>query len=96
MMKFNVQNVFAGKYGTKFNLVLELENRASVTIYGCRVVEGQDGDFIGWPSYKDTSGHYWKHVYVAIGPADVEDILSEVEAQKQAQAGTAKGSKRRR
>lgn len=96
MMKFNVQNVFAGKYGTKFNLVLELENGAPVTIYGCRVVEGRDGDFIGWPSYKDNNGNYWNHVYVAIDPADVADILSEVQAQKQTQAGTARGGKRRR
>lgn len=91
-MKFNVENVFVGKYGTKFNLVLQLENGAQVTIYGCRVVEGRKGDFIGWPSYKDKNGDYWNHVYVNIGPEDVEDILGEV----QAQAGAAKGSKRRR
>lgn len=93
-MKFNVKNVFVGKYGTKFNLVLQLENGAMVTIYGCRVIEGREGDFIGWPCRKDKNGNYWNHVYVNIGPADVEDILSEVQAQ--AQAGTARGSKRRR
>lgn len=91
-MKFNVKNVFVGKYDTKFNLVLHLENDATVTIYGCRVVENRKGDFIGWPSYKDDSGNYWNHVYVDIDPEDVEDILTEV----QAQASAAKGSKRRR
>lgn len=91
-MKFKVKNVFVGKYGTKFNLVLQLENDATVTIYGCRVVKGSKGDFIGWPSYKDKNGDYWNHVYVDIGPEDVEDILDEV----QAQAGATKGSKRRR
>lgn len=91
-MKFNVKNVFAGKYGTKFNLVLQLENGAQLTIYGCRVVEGRKGDFIGWPSYKDSSGDYWNHVYVDIDPEDVEDILDEVRAQAKA----ANGSKRRR
>lgn len=91
-MKFNVKNVFVGKYGTKFDLVLQLENGALVTIYGCRVVEGRKGDFIGWPSYADKDGNYWNHVYVDIGPSDMEDIISEV----QAQADTAKGSKRRR
>lgn len=91
-MKFNVKNVFVGKYGTKFNLVLQLENGALVTIYGCRVVEGREGDFIGWPSYKDKNGEYWNHVYVNIDPEDVESILAEV----QSQASVAKGSKRRR
>lgn len=91
-MKFNVQNVFAGKYDTKFNLVLEMKNGASVTIYGCRVVEGRNGDFIGWPSHKDKNGNYWNHVYVDIDPEDEADILAEVRAQ----AGTAKGRKRSR
>lgn len=89
-MKFNVENVFVGKYGTKFDLELQLENGAPVTIYGCRVVEGRKGDFIGYPSYKDKNGDYWNHVYVGIGPEDVEDILAEVRAQ----AKTAKGGKR--
>lgn len=90
-MKYTVKNVFAGKYGTKFNLVLELENGAEVTIYGCRVVEGRKGDFIGWPSYEGKDGKYWNHVYVDINPADTEDIISEVRAQ-----ASGKGSKRRR
>lgn len=91
-MKFNVKNVFVGKYGIKFDLVLQLENGALVTIYGCRVVEGRNGDFIGWPSHKDKDGNYWNHVYVDIEPADVEDIIAEVRAQ----ADTAKNGKRRR
>lgn len=91
-MKFTVKNVFPGKYGPKFNLVFELENGAEVTIYGCRVVEGRKGDFIGWPSYEGKDGKYWNHVYVDINPADEEDIISEVWAQ----ADGPKGGKRRR
>ena len=80
-MKFAVKNVFAGKYGIKFNLKLELENGAEVTIYGCRVVEERKGCFIGWPSYKDKDGIFWNHVYVDISSADVDDIISEVMAK---------------
>lgn len=89
-MKFTVKNVFTGKYGTKFNLTLELDSGAEVTIYGCRIVEGRKGDFIGWPSYEGKDGKYWNHVYVDIGPKDVEDIISEVRAQ----ADDSKGGKR--
>ena len=93
-MKFAVKNVFAGKYGIKFNLTLELENGAEVTIYNCRIVEGRKGDFIGWPCYEGKDGKYWNHVYVDISSADVEDIISDV--RDQARAGDSKGGKRRR
>lgn len=91
-MKFSVKNVFTGKYGIKFNLMLELENGAEVTIYGCRIVEGRKGEFIGWPRYEGKDGKYWNHVYVNIGPLDEDDIISEVLAQ----ADSSKGGKRRR
>lgn len=93
-MKFTVKNVFNGKYGVKFNLTLELENGAEVTIYNCRIVEGRKGEFIGWPSYEGKDGKYWNHVYVDIGSADEEDIISEVLAQ--ARANDSKVGKRRR
>lgn len=93
-MKFTVSNIFEGKYGVKFNLTLELENGAEVTIYNCRIVEGRKGDFIGWPSYEGKDGKYWNHVYVDISPEDVEDIISDV--LKQARAGDSKVAKRRR
>ena len=80
-MKYTVKNVFTGKYSTKFNLTIELENGAEVTIYGCRVVEGRKGDFIGWPSYEGKDGKYWNHVYVELAPKEVEDIIAEVRAQ---------------
>lgn len=93
-MKFVVKNVFAGKYGIKFNLTLELENGAEVTIYNCRIVEGRKGDFIGWPSYEGRDGKYWNHVYVDINQSEIEEIISE--AREQASAADSKGGKRRR
>lgn len=87
-MKFNVKNVFTGKYDIKFNLELRLENGAPVTIYGCRVVACRKGDFIGWPSYADKKGNYWKHVYVDFEQSDAEDIIAEVLAQARANKGS--------
>lgn len=35
-------------------------------IKGCRIAQGKDGDFIGWPSTKNAnSGKYWNHVYAS-------------------------------
>lgn len=93
-MKFSVKNAFAGKYGIKFNLTLELENGAEVTIYNCRIVEGRKGDFIGWPSYEGKDGKYWNHVYVELDQSEIEDIISEV--REQARANDSKVGKRRR
>lgn len=93
-MIFSVKNVFAGKYGIKFHLTLELENGAEVTIYNCRIVEGRKGDFIGWPSYEGKDEKYWNNVYVDLNQSEIEDIISEV--RKQARADDSKVGKRRR
>lgn len=93
-MKFAVKNVFAGKYGIKFNLTFELENGAEVTIYNCRIVEGRKGDFIGWPSYEGRDGKYWNHVYVELNQSEIEDIISD--AREKASDTDSKVGKRRR
>lgn len=91
-MNFTVKNVFNGKYGIKFNLTLELENGAEVTIYNCRIVESSKGDFIGWPSYEGRDGKYWNHVYVELDQKEVDNIISSVRDM----ADDSKGRKRRR
>ena len=51
-----------------------------VTIYGCRVVEGQKTDFIGYPSQKGNDGKWYNIVYVPLADADQKLILDAVEA----------------
>lgn len=52
-----------------------------VSINNCRVVEGKDGDFIGFPSRKGNDGKYYKHVYAKISPEDSKAILDKVEKE---------------
>lgn len=59
-----------------FNLCLN-----GVTIYGCRVVEGKEGDFISYPSRKGNDGKYYSYAYAALKEDDVNAILGEVERQ---------------
>ena len=70
--------------------VVEINNRTQVffsltlngvSINNCRVVEGKDGDFIGFPSRKGNDGKYYKHVYANISPEDSKKILDEVEKE---------------
>ena len=50
-----------------------------VTIYGCRVVEGKNGDFISLPSRKGNDGQYYSHAYVKLTAEDTKEIISQVE-----------------
>lgn len=52
-----------------------------VTVYGCNVVEGTNGDFISFPSYKGKDGKYYNHVYIPLTDKEQEDILLDVEKE---------------
>lgn len=50
-----------------------------VTIYGCRVIEGKDGDFVAFPSHKGKDDKYYNHVYIKLDDKATEDIIHQVE-----------------
>jgi len=49
-----------------------------VCIYGCRAIEGQNGDFIGFPSEKGKDGKFYNKVYIALSPEDTAKIIAAV------------------
>lgn len=60
--------------GVTFDLTVN-----GVKIYGCRVVEGKNCDFIGFPSRKGSDGKYYSHAYAPLAPDAVSLVLSAVE-----------------
>lgn len=50
-----------------------------VTIYGCKVIEGKNGDFISFPSHKGKDDKYYNHVYIKLSEDDTKNIISQVE-----------------
>lgn len=52
-----------------------------VTVYGCNVVEGKNGDFISFPSYKGKDGKYYNHAYIPLTDEEQEGILLDVEKE---------------
>ena len=50
-----------------------------VTIYGCKVVEGKNGDFISFPSHKGKDGKYYNHAYIKLSDDQTKEIISQVE-----------------
>ena len=50
-----------------------------ITIYGLRVVEGKNGDFISFPARKGNDGSYYNHVWVKLTDDDTKELISQVE-----------------
>lgn len=73
---WEVTNVKSFDWGTVFNLSLN-----GILIYGCRLVETADAEFIGFPSQKGKDGKYYSHVYWKFTEADEEAIINEVHNQ---------------
>lgn len=56
-----------------------------VTIYGCYYREGKQKDgkdysMVAFPSRKVADGKYYKHAYVKLSDADVDNISKQIEA----------------
>lgn len=52
-----------------------------VKIFGVRVIEGKNGDFLSMPSRKGSDGNYYSHVFVRFSESDQKKILKEIEDQ---------------
>lgn len=53
-------------HGDQFNVDLSSKAGADafLSIKGCRLAEGSDGPFVGWPATKNTNtGKWWKHCW---------------------------------
>ena len=61
--------------GTTF---LDLEVNG-VKIYGCRYIEGKNGDFISFPSYKAKDGKYYNYAYVELDEAMINLIDEQLD-----------------
>ena len=55
-----------------------------VRIYGCKLIEGENGWFIGFPSKKPTkkkNGKWYNHVWVPLSEDDTVEIIAAVMEQ---------------
>ena len=50
-----------------------------VMIYGCRYVEGKNGDFVSFPSYKGSDGKYYSHAYIKLDEAAISLIDEQID-----------------
>ena len=57
-----------------FDLVLN-----GITIYGCFVISGKNGDFISLPQRAGNDGKYYSIVWAPMSQEDQDAIIAEVE-----------------
>lgn len=50
-----------------------------VMIYGCRFVEGKNGDFVSFPSYKGSDDKYYNHCWIKLDEASVKLIDEQID-----------------
>lgn len=50
-----------------------------VSVYGCRVVEGRKGDFIGFPQYKGSDNNYYSHAYFKFSEEEQKNVIKTIE-----------------
>lgn len=62
---------------TRVGLMFDLET-AGVHIYGCRLCEGKNGDFVGFPSYKGRDNKYYNNAWVDLTEEETKSILDMV------------------
>lgn len=49
-----------------------------VSIYGCRIVSGKNGDFISFPSRKGSDGKYYNHAYINLSDEELKVVFDMV------------------
>ena len=62
----------------KNTVFLDLEVNG-VKIYGCRFVEGKNGDFVSFPSYKGSDGKYYNYAWVDLDEATISLINDQLD-----------------
>lgn len=67
-MEINIK-WFETKFGPQFNIGLSSKSGAEefLSIKGCQIKTGANGEFISYPAQKKEDGTYWKHVWASEG-----------------------------
>lgn len=73
---YDIKVLRAAEYNDTTFIDLEVNG---VTIYGCRYVTTDKGDFISFPSHKGKDGKYYNYAYVKLDEAAVLLIDEQID-----------------
>lgn len=61
-----------------FALDVEIAEDRVLTIYNCRIVAGDRGNFISFPARKGKDGKYYGYVFLKLSDKEQEEIIEAV------------------
>jgi DNA-binding cell septation regulator SpoVG len=64
-----------------------------ITVKGCRIAAGRNGEFVSWPSRKKEDNTYWNHIYAS--DAFNAHVLEIAKATQPAQDTRTQGQRRK-
>lgn len=64
--------------GEKNNIICDLKING-ISIYGVRVIEGKNGDFLSFPQRKGSDGNYYSICYCRLSDAELKSTLEVIE-----------------
>jgi len=63
----------------RFSISFEPFEGMLIAIHGCRVVNGQNGEFISFPARKDKEGNYHDYAYMTFSEDEKKLIIDTLE-----------------
>ena len=63
----------------RFSISFEPFEGMLIAIHGCRVVNGQNGEFISFPAWKDKEGNYHDYAYMTFSKEEMQLIIDTLE-----------------
>ena len=63
----------------RFSISFQPAEDLRVQINGCRVIEGKNGAFISYPSWKDKDGNYHNYCYFQLKEEDAQLIIAALD-----------------
>ena len=79
--EYSVSHVRVWSQSNKNDVVFFTLEINGISINGCKVIEGKNGDFIGFPSQKGKDDTYYPIVWVPLAEEDVKAILALVQEE---------------
>lgn len=57
---------------------LRIEGPITAEIYGCRIKNSRNGEFVAFPQRKGRDGQYYKHAWLQLSDDQTDEIISAV------------------
>lgn len=75
---FKVEHVRDWGRNGGISFSLRIEGPINAEIYGCRIKQSRNGEFVAFPQRKGKDGQYYKHAWLELTDDQTDEIISAV------------------